>query len=280
MNDARYAQAMLVESKPAPAGVDTATANVARIWDFYLGGKNNFPVDRAAARQTLAALPELRAAAREHRAFLSRAVNHLAASGIRQFVDIGCGLPTWCNTHEIARRVAPEARVIYVDYDSLVCAHARALLAIPDRVAVVQADVRRPVDVLSDPLLRDLIDFEEPVGVLMLAVMHFLTDADGPVEVIRQFRDVMAPGSHLALTHATGDALGHRNDDLATALEVYGHSSAPLVLRRREEVLGLLEGLSLVEPGLVWLSQWRPNHAGSVAYPECSLTYAALARRP
>ncbi|MFW6092021.1 MAG: SAM-dependent methyltransferase [Actinomycetota bacterium] len=268
----------MATDRPAPPGVDTSTPNVARMWDYYLGGKDNFAADREAAERVLTMVPELRIAARAHREFLTRVVQRLTAAGIRQFIDIGSGLPTQGNVHEIAQAQDPEARVIYADYDPVVCAHGRALLEQSDGVAVVQADLRHPDEILDDPDVRSLIDFNQPVAVLLVAIVHFLTDEDDPAAIIGRFRDAMASGSYLALTHGTAESMPNRDLGVETILNVYNRSTAPLIGRSREEIMRLFDGLELIDPGLVWLIEWGAPEP--VEQPERSLTYAGVGRKP
>jgi hypothetical protein len=231
----------------------------ARMYDYYLGGKDNFAVDREAAEQVLSAAPEVRLLATENRAFLGRAVRFLAAeAGIRQFVDVGTGLPTQGNVHEVAQAVDPAARVVYVDNDPIVRAHARALLPSDGTTAVIEADMRDPQPILDHPDLRRLIRFDEPVAVLFMSVLHFITDEDDPYGTVAAFRDVCAPGSYLALSHITAP---EQNTEGATAAaDVYkAKATSPAILRSPTEVQRYFDGYELVEPGLVRLPQWRPD---------------------
>ncbi len=208
------------------AGLDVATPNIARMYDYFLHGKDNFAADREAAGALTAMMPQLPAVARANRAFVRRAVRFAAGQGIGQFIDVGAGLPTQGNVHEVARQAAPHARVVYVDNDPVVCAHGRALLA--DRAArIIEADLRRPDQILSHPLTRELIDFAEPVTLLCTGVLHFVPDDDDPHAVIARFGAVMAPGSCLVISHGT---LETRPDDPRARLstEVYSRASAPL----------------------------------------------------
>ena len=186
-------------------GFDPSVPSPARMYDYYLGGKDNFAADREAAEQALSVVPFGREVARANRQFLVRAVTFMARSGIGQFIDLGTGLPTRPNVHEVARSVLPDARVLYVDNDPMVCSHARALLATNDGVAAIQGDIRTPQAILNDPVTRELIDFTRPVGVLFVAVLHFLTDDDQPWEQVAAFRWRMASGSMLAVSHITSD---------------------------------------------------------------------------
>ncbi|MER6942811.1 SAM-dependent methyltransferase [Nonomuraea sp. NPDC000554] len=260
-----------------PLGFDPTTPNVARLYDYYLGGKDHFPADREAAERLLRVAPEVRAAARANRAFLGRAVRFLADSGITQFLDIGTGLPTQGNVHEVARAVAPESRVVYVDRDPVVLVHARALLAGDEPTRVVQGDLRRPEEILKNPDLLDLIDFTKPVGVLLVAIMHFISKSDDPQRIVATLREAMAPGSFLVMSHGTSDA---RADAVRKSTEVYRTSTSPLSLRSRQQVEELFEGFDLVDPGVVWLPEWRPDQADTIDFvngPESSLILCGVA---
>jgi S-adenosyl methyltransferase len=248
---------------PNPAGLDTTTPNIARMYDYMLDGRDNFAADRDAAQQLIAMMPQLPLVARANRAFLRRAVRALVTEyGIRQFIDIGTGLPTMGNVHEVAREAAPDTRVVYVDNDPVVCCHARALLS-TGGTQIIEADLRRPGEILDHPLTRDLIDFREPFALMFMSVLHFVPDADDPAAIIARFRAAMAPGSFVVISHGT---LETRADDPRAQLsaEVYSHSTAPLALRSVPAVRRLFDGFDLVEPGLVWISEWRPGRPEEV----------------
>jgi SAM-dependent methyltransferase len=259
----------------APEGFEASTPNVARMYDYYLGGKDNFPADRQAAERVLAIVPEVRAAVRANRAFVGRAVRFLAAAGVRQFLDVGSGLPTRRNVHEVAHELAPDARVVYVDDDPVVVVHGRALLACTDTVAVVQGDLRRPEEVLGHPEVRALIDLDEPVAVLLTLVLHFVTDAEDPVGIVRRLRDAKAPGSYLVVSHGTGDP---RPGTAPRVAAVYQQASAPIVSRSRAEVLRFFDGFDLVG-GLGYVMEWRPDLSATVYAAERSLTLAGVGRK-
>jgi hypothetical protein len=214
-----------------PAGIDITTPNAARMYDYYLGGANHFPADREAAEHVLRAAPWIRATALENRAFLSRAVRFLAAEGgIRQFVDIGTGLPTQGNVHDIVSRVAPGARVAYVDNDPVVLGHSRAILSAAEGVATIRADLRQPAGIIGHPDLAGFVDWTQPVAILLVAVVHFIPDADDPLAIIGQFRDAMAPGSYLAMTHVHHHAVSDAAREVAA---IYAKASAPLTAGTR-----------------------------------------------
>jgi S-adenosyl methyltransferase len=243
-------------------GLDVTVPNVARIYDFILGGKDNFDADRAAAAQILAVIPGGSGPARMNRAFLGRVVHFLVAErGIRQFLDLGSGLPTAANVHEIAQAADPDARVVYVDSDPVVVLHAQALLE--DRaqgVAAVRGDLRDPAAITGNPAVRELIDFSQPIAVLMFAVLHFVADADNPGALVAGFRDAMAPGSALALSHITAENV---DEEAATAgRAVYQSASAPIVPRSRAQIEGFFDGLHLLPPGVTGISHWPGPHPG------------------
>ncbi|MGW2146347.1 SAM-dependent methyltransferase [Nonomuraea bangladeshensis] len=263
-------------------GFDPHTPNVARLYDYYLGGKDHFPADREAAERVLRVAPETRAAARANRAFLGRAVRHLAEAGIRQFLDIGTGLPAQDSVDQVAAKVAPDSRVVYVDLDPVVLVHARALLCGRPGTVVVQGDLRKPRDIIDHPEVLGAIDFSQPVGVLLVAVMHFVAEADRPREILATLREAMAPGSYLVLSHGVLAPSGPRRAAGRRATEVYERSNAPLTLRERGRILELFDGFALEDPGLVWLPEWHPEPADTVdfvAAPDSSLTLCGVARK-
>jgi S-adenosyl methyltransferase len=255
-------------------GFDTSVPNPARMYDYFLGGKDHFPADKAAAEQLLATVPLTRVGARENRAFLQRAVGFLAGeAGIRQFLDIGTGLPTQGNVHEVAQAVAPDARVVYVDNDPIVHAHANALLS-GDNTASILGDLRDPDGILADPETNRLIDFRQPVAILLVAVLHFIRDREDPAGIVARLKAAMAPGSYLVISHATGDL--YPREIGAEATKAYDRATAPLVLRTRAEIERFFDGLELVPPGLVQLSRWRPD--GDL--PSGNGLFGAVAHKP
>ena len=249
---------MTVEPGWVPPGIDTGKANIARVYDYWLGGSNNFRADQDAARTMIAIEPNIRAIARANRAFLCRAVRFLATeAGIRQFIDIGSGIPTGRNVHEVAQEAAPGSRVVYADIDEVAVAHSRLLLEDHADTAVIQADVREPDSILTAPETQLLIDLSQPVGLLLVSVLHFLDGSDDPWRVMAHLRDALAPGSYLVLSHGTGEA---KPDVAAAANTVYlSRVSARGDHRSRAEILRFFEGFELVDPGLVYLTQWRPD---------------------
>jgi S-adenosyl methyltransferase len=233
-------------AEQAPGTVSANIPNVARIYDYMLGGKDNFPADRDAAEQILVAFPEARDGVRENRAFLRNVVRYLAGEvGIRQFLDIGAGLPTQQNVHQVAQEAATDARVVYVDNDPVVCVHGRVLLADTDAVAMVEADLREPERILTDPATQRLIDFSQPVAVLLVAILHFIADADDPYAVVARLRDAMAPGSYLVIAHML-DA-EQRRADADQLRRVYSRSSAGVIPRTLDEIMRFFDGLEMVD---------------------------------
>ncbi|WP_133742966.1 SAM-dependent methyltransferase [Actinorugispora endophytica] len=267
----------MTQENPVPPGVDMDKPNVARAYDYALGGKDNFAVDRAFADKFFAMVPSALADVRQNREFLVRAVRFLAREkGVRQFIDIGTGLPTQENVHEVAHAVAPDARVVYADYDPIVSAHGDALLAGDDRVAFIQADLRRPEDIIDHPDTRALIDFDEPVAVLLAAVLHFVTDEEGPDRIVARLRDALPPGGYLAVSHVIpppGVA------DLERLTAVIKGASAPYVLRTREEILRFFDGLDLLAPGLVPPLEWHADTTGGTD-SENAMLLVGLGRKP
>ena len=259
--------------------VGVTRPNVARIWDYYLDGKDNFAVDRAAAHALSDAChrvdaPDGRDVAREDRDFIRRAVAFLAHAGVDQFIDIGSGLPTQGNVHEIAQAVTPSAKVVYVDNDAVVLTHGRALLATNHKTAVIQADLRHPDHLLTHPDLRRLVDPRRPVAVLVVAVLHLLTDAEDPAGIVARLRKLLAPGSYLVLTHVTGDMRPGLADTVAKEFIRLGVTT-PLVPRTADQIRRLFTGFDLVEPGLVQPARWRPTPHTP---PETGWMYAGVGR--
>jgi hypothetical protein len=256
--------------------IDVNTPSPARIYDYWLGGSHNFAVDREVGKRAAEAMPTLRAAIWANRAFLRRVVTHLATElGVDQFLDLGSGVPTVGNVHEVAQAANPAARVVYVDIDPIAVAHGRRLLADDDRATVIQADLRRPADVLSRPELGEVLDLGRPVAVLMIAVLHFLPDADHPGDIVRAYRDRIAPGSYLALSHAADDT--DLPAEQARMIEEYQKSTkVPFIHRDPDELAGWLDGLELVPPGIVLTNQWHPDEEAS----RILRTHGVVARKP
>jgi SAM-dependent methyltransferase len=247
----------------APVQIDTSVAHPARMYDFYLGGKDNFAADREAAEQIIAMGVNVREGARTNRAFLGRAVRYLSAQGVTQFLDIGTGIPSAGNTHEVAQTVNPAARVVYVDNDPIVLAHARALMAGHGKGAttVVQADLRDPAAILAHPKVRAALDFDRPIALMLIAVLHFVTEDEDPNGIIKTLGDALPSGSCLVISHGTGDAVAEqRREDLDRAVDVYrSRSTAALTLRSKARITEFFDGFPLVEPGLVPGQNWLPD---------------------
>ena len=236
--------------------------NTARIWNYQLGGKDNFAIDRQAsdaANSMVRALgvPAGAIAAQESRHLLQRMVDYMVGHGVRQFLDLGSGLPNMANTHQIAHRLAPETRVVYVDIDPMVATHAAALMAGPSVVALA-ADVREPEQVLGNQQVRELLDFQQPIGLIFMCVLHCLWDSEDPWGVVAQFRDAVVPGSHLALTHMTNEAHPEAAEGLFRISQDL-HWNTPLISRSRADIARYFDGFTIVEPGLVTPGQWHPE---------------------
>ncbi len=257
--------------------VDVAVPSPARIYDYYLGGKDNFPVDREVAEQALSVVPEGRELARANRRFMARAVEYLAQEGIDQFIDLGTGIPTSPSVHEVARRINPGARVAYVDNDPQVVVHNRALLAGGEGISAVAGDVRYPAEIAADPGTCAVIDFSRPVGVLFVAVLHFVTDADDPWESVAYFRDLTAPGSYLVLSHMTSD--GSYPGAVNAIREAYENASAPAVFRSARRIGDFFDGFCLEFPGVVDVSEWRPD-PGAVSSEMSVRILGGVGRKP
>jgi hypothetical protein len=255
------------------------------MYDYYLGGKDNYPADRAAAERIIAMMPAgvVRASAVQNRKFLMRVVRHLAADlGIRQFLDIGTGLPTMNSVHQVAQSVASDSRVVYVDHDPVVLAHARNLLHGSDRTAVIAKDLRDPAGILADPELRALLDFSQPVAVLLVAVLHFISDAEDPFALVRSLMDPLPAGSYLAISHFTTDSYAQADE----AAQEYENANSTLHGRHRSQLYGFFSGYELIAPGsVVWTPQWRRDgdepeeDPGMRAHPGQSLCWCGVGRK-
>ena len=258
--------------------IDPNKPSPARIYDYWLGGSQNFAVDRQAGQRALSALPNLQDAIRANRAFLGRVVHHLAADlGVTQFLDLGSGVPTVGNVHEVARYVNPEAKVVYVDIDPVAIAHARALLAKVDGVEAILADLRKPDTVLAHPLVRATLDLTAPIAILMYAVLHFIPDTEHPDEIVRAYTEHAAPGSYLALSHGAPDPGRPHEQD--TMLSDYRQSTGvPFITRSSDQISAWLTGLELQPPGLVTIDQWCPEP--DIEQPQFIAMHGVLARKP
>jgi S-adenosyl methyltransferase len=256
--------------------IDTTKPSVARVYDAILGGKDNFAVDRAIAEQSVKAMGDGGSGARLNRAMLGRAVRFMAAHGISQFLDLGSGLPTVQNTHQIAQSANPAARVVYVDNDPSVSLHGRALLAGDAATAVVLADVREPDKLLGSPEVKNLIDFTQPAGLIMNAVIHHVLDEEDPYGIVAAYKDAVVPGSYLQITHFCDAAPG-----AAASVQVVRENLGRGQIRSRDEIKRFFDGWQLLEPGLVFLSEWRPDEPVTLPLDVGSLLMlAGVARKP
>jgi len=257
----------MVMSRPswAPDEVDPSKPSVARVYDFYLGGSHNFESDREFGRQTLSHFPGLRQVLLDNRIFLRRVVLFLAAQGVDQFLDLGSGIPTVGNVHEVAQAVNPQARVVYVDHDPVAVAHSRALLRGNGHAVAIAGDIREPVKVLTDAVNTGLLDLARPVAVLFIAVLHFIDNAERPAELIGQYMDATAPGSYLAISHA----MAVDQPSVNNAAKVYEQPRSPgaMRFRTRPEIEGLFGNVSLVDPGVVLVPRWHPELTDDLEAP-------------
>lgn len=269
---------MTEDAQPGRSVIDPTVATAAGMYDFYLGGKDNFAADRRAANRVLQAAPEVLLLARENRRFLQRSVRFLTRdAGVRQFLDIGTGLPTQGNVHQIAQEEASDVRVVYVDNDPKVLAHSRALkITDTKNTRVITADLRDPHAILDHPGTRALIDFDQPMAILLVAVLHFVDDDADPYGIVARLCDAMAPNSYLVISHVTDDT----HPDHAAGLEkAYEDTRNPVTSRTRSQVERFFRGLDLVEPGLVFVPEWRPD-ANSDVDPEEVWVLGAVGRKP
>ena len=259
-----------------PQNPDINAPNAARMYDYFLGGSANFAVDREAAEQALAITPEIGKFSRGNRAFLFRMVRMLCERGVDQFLDLGSGIPTVGNVHEIAQRQNPGAKVAYVDREPIAVAHAKSFLRDHEQVTVTQADIRCPREVLGAPGVAGLLDFTRPVAVLAVAILHFIADEDDPAELMTAYRDACSTGSYLAVSHASPRSM--TPDEVRRGQQLYRTTGTPLASRSYEQIAGLLPGYQLLDPGLVPLGEWHPD---SVAGADHSTNgYAALGFLP
>ena len=261
--------------------INTAKPHAARVYDFYLGGKDHFAADRETGQALMRVVPTIRAAARENRAFLGRAVRFLVAeAGIRQFLDIGTGLPSANNVHEVAQGLVPSCRVVYVDNDPIVLAHARALLtSSPEgKTAYIHADLREPEKILSDPVTRATLDFSQPIALMLVAVLHFVPDEAQPRRIVDTLLGALPSGSYLVASHVTAE---HDPDTLAGAGRAYRERGLTGQIRTADEFAELaFRGLDMVDPGLTLVSEWRPSGTGPRPMPSEVNTYGGVARKP
>ncbi len=263
-----------------PTALDTSVPSGARAYDYLLGGAHNLPADREMAAQVERAVPGARHVARINRAFLARAVRFMIGQGIRQLLDIGSGIPTVGNVHEIAQQKAPECRVVYVDKDLIAFEHSQLILDGNERTTAIQADLREPAVILHHKETRHLLNFDEPIGLLFLLVLHWIPDEDDPHALMARYRDALAPGSCLAIAHMTDELQKERASTLAGT--VNRSRSDQLVPRTRADITAFFGDFELVEPGLVPAGLWRPDGVGGITEdPDLSaLSLAGVARKP
>jgi hypothetical protein len=263
-----------------PQGIDISRPHSARMYDYFLGGKDNFAIDRETADTALRSLPTLRMGVRENRAFLTRAVRYLAGeAGIRQFLDIGTGLPSASNTHEVAQAIAPDSRIVYADNDPLVLAHARALLtsAPEGRTAYINADLREPEKLLADPAVGGTLDFSQPIALMLVAILHFIGDEDDPAGIVSTLLAALPPGSVLAASHISPD---HDPAGVAGAERTYRDRGVTAQPRAAEDFGRMFfNGLELVPPGVTLVSEWRPDENGLRPKPGEVNSYCAVGRK-
>lgn len=263
----------------APPGIDISMPSVSRIYDYYLGGSHNFEVDREAARKAMEHMPGLPKVMQANRAFMRRAVRYAVAHGVTQFLDIGSGIPTFGNVHEVARQAHDEARVMYVDHDPVAVAHSKAVLDGCDRAGVIAADLRKPQDILGSPEVGALLDLDRPAALLLVAVLHFVEDAYDPCAAVAELRDGLAPGSLIVLTHASYEGIPVPPEQAGRAVGVYKDIRNPLIMRSRDEIARFFEGYDMVEPGLVPMPHWRPDTAPEEEDPYSFSGFAGVGRK-
>ncbi|WP_086791269.1 SAM-dependent methyltransferase [Streptomyces thermovulgaris] len=262
----------------APRSIDISVPSVARIYDYYLGGSHNFEVDREAARRAMQFIPGLPKIMQANRAFMRRAVEFALDEGITQFLDIGSGIPTAGHVHEIAQAARPGARVVYVDHDPVAVSHSQAVLEGNENADVVAADLRKPREILESPPVQRLLDLNRPVALLLVAILHFVEDADEPYKAVARLRDALAPGSLLILTHASYEGIPLPQERTRAAVDVYRDIRNPLIMRSREQIARFFEGYEMVEPGLVPLASWRPRTALEDEDPYAFSGFAGVGR--
>lgn len=260
----------------APEDINLDLPSASRMYDYYLGGMHNFAVDRQMADMGTQLWPDLPVIMRANRAFLTRAVTFLLGQGIRQFLDIGSGIPTAGNVHEIAHQIDPTTRVVYVDIDLVAVSHSRAILADNRYTAAVHGDAREPEQILANPRVRDLIDFDQPVGLLLVALLHFIPDEADPAGIVTRFVKATPSGSYLVLSHFSNEGTPEQVEGL---LRLSRATPTPLTLRPKADVIRFFNGLDLVEPGVVYLPQWRPDRADDAADAERYNDFCGVARK-
>ncbi|MFR0355726.1 SAM-dependent methyltransferase [Streptomyces sediminimaris] len=262
----------------APRSIDISVPSVSRIYDYYLGGSHNFEVDREAARKAMEFMPGLPKIMQANRAFMRRAVRFALDEGVDQFLDIGSGIPTFGNVHEVAQSARPDARVVYVDHDPVAVAHSQAVLDGNENAAVTAADLRKPQEILASPEVQRLIDRNRPVALLLVAILHFVDDEDDPYGAVAELRDALAPGSLLVLTHASYEGIPLPAEQAAGTVDVYKDIRNPLIMRSPDAIARFFEGYDMVEPGLVPMPRWRPQTAPEDEDPYAFSGFAGVGR--
>lgn len=262
----------------APRSIDISVPSVSRMYDFYLGGSHNFEVDRQSARKAMEYMPGLPKIMQANRAFMRRAVHFAAGEGITQFLDIGSGIPTFGNVHEVAQQACPGAHVVYVDNDPVAVAHSQAVLQGNPGADILAADLRKPQEILSSPQAENLIDLNRPVALLLVAILHFVEDRDDPYSAVAELSAALAPGSLLVLTHASYEGIPLPQERAEGAVDVYKDIRNPLIMRTRDEIARFFEGYDMVEPGLVPMPEWRPDTAPEDEDPYSFAGFAGVGR--
>lgn len=265
------------DAKHGPRALDLSKPSAARAYDYYLGGAHNFEADRELAHRAITIVPNIRTITGNNRSFLRRVVRYLVGQGIHQFVDIGSGIPTVGNVHEVAQKTYPEARVVYVDYEPVAYQHAHGILQDNPWATIIQADLREPTAILEHPDTRRLIDFSEPVGLLMVGVLLFIPDEDDPAGLVRTYRECLSSGSYFAASHITDENVP---DDLRTQLtefvNIYNDADEQIFMRDRATFASWFEGLELVPPGVTYLPDWHPEEPIDVGDPARLTGYGGL----
>ncbi|AXI77354.1 SAM-dependent methyltransferase [Peterkaempfera bronchialis] len=260
----------------APQGIDLTKASAARMYDFFLGGSHNFEVDREAGRRAIEILPDLPKIMQANRAFIRDAVRQSAAAGVTQFLDIGSGIPTFGNVHEVALEASPDARVVYIDHDPVAVAHSQALLAEVPQASVVEADLLRPKEILARVEADGLVDLNRPVALLLVAVLHFVEESADPYALVGELRDALAPGSRLVLSHASQDT---RPAEASRIEDLYQRVGTPFVMRTRQQVERFFEGFE-PDPGVVLIGEWGDNAQAADDDPSRFSGYVGVGRKP
>ena len=265
-----------------PDDIPMDTQNAARMYDYFLGGYHNFEIDRMAARQVVELYPDMPQILRANRSFMRRAVRFLTEQGIDQFLDIGSGIPTVGNVHEIAQRLNPDTRVVYVDVEPVVVRHSNMILQGNPNAIAIHADARQVDHILSHPDVRRMLDFDRPVGVLMLSMLLFILEDEEAYRVVHTLRDVVPSGSYIAISHATYEGQQQPMERIERTVREYDRTTTPVKLRSRAQIERLFDGLELVEPGLVYIALWRPEGKGELFHdrPEQSGNLAGVGRKP